>query len=118
MDALPGPVVAPGAKISPDGRPGREVMRQGAPLASGPIQIQDGVDYFAHIGGAGVSTGLGRRNQRFENSPLLVAHITGVARSSHAPPLLASVCSGSPFFLSVILPLSTQALIRICAPDG
>src|SRR6266852_2705768 len=58
-------------------------MRQGSPLASSPIQVQDAIDHFTHIGGSGVSSWLGGRDQRFEDPPLVVAHITGVASSHH-----------------------------------
>src|SRR6266700_3969844 len=58
-------------------------MWQSAPLAPRAVQVQNGIDHFAHIGGSGVSSWLGGRDQRFEDPPLVVGHITGVAASLH-----------------------------------
>src|SRR5260370_40783116 len=60
-------------------------MGQGSPLASSPVQVQNGIDYFAHIGGSGASTWFGGRDQWFEDPPLALAHITWVASSLHLP---------------------------------
>jgi len=50
-------------------------MRQGSPLAPRAIQVQNGSDHFARIGGSGVSSWLGGRDQRFEDPPLVVGYI-------------------------------------------
>ncbi len=61
-------------------------MRQGSPLASRAVQVQNGIDHFTHLGGSGVSPWLGRGDQRFQDPPLVVAHIdfdSFFAASSH-----------------------------------
>jgi len=45
-------------------------MRQGSPLAACAIQVQDGIDHFAHFSSTRMPTGLGRRNERLEDRPL------------------------------------------------
>src|SRR2546421_5780473 len=50
-------------------------MGQGSPLAPGAVQVQNGIDHFTHLGGSGVSSWLGGRDQRFKDPPLVVAHI-------------------------------------------
>jgi hypothetical protein len=75
-------------------------MWQGSPLTSSPIQVQNGIDHFAHLGGSGVSTWLGGRDQWFEDPPLVVCYITGVASSHHLS------TSSLPFFpFGALLPL-------------
>jgi len=58
-------------------------MGQGSPLAPGAVQVQNGIDHFTHLGGSGVSSWLGGRDQRFKDPPLVVGHITGIASSLH-----------------------------------
>src|SRR5258708_25910774 len=58
-------------------------MRQGTPLAACAIQVQNGIDYFSHVGCSWVSTWLGGRDERFEDGPFLLGQITGVAESIH-----------------------------------
>src|SRR5438128_6997427 len=58
-------------------------MRQGSPLAPCPIQVQNGIDHFADVGGSWVSTWLGGRDERFEDGPFLLGQITGVTASFH-----------------------------------
>src|SRR5207248_5915535 len=60
-------------------------MGQGSPLAPGAVQVQNGIDHFTHLGGSGVSSWLGGWDQRFEDPPLVVAHITGITSSHHLP---------------------------------
>ncbi len=86
VDALPGAIVAPRAKIAPDRRPRRKVMWQSPPLASRAVQIQDGIDHLAHVGRARMPAWLSRRDQGVQDGPLLVGQITQVALSSHAHP--------------------------------
>jgi hypothetical protein len=50
-------------------------MWQRSPLAACPIQVQNGIDHFSDIGGSGVSTRLGGRDERFEDGPFLLGQI-------------------------------------------
>ncbi len=50
-------------------------MGQGSPLASSSVQVQNGIDHFAHIGGSGAPSWLGGRNQWLEDPPLVLADI-------------------------------------------
>ena len=70
-------------------------MRQGTPLTACPIQVQKGIEHFAHVGGAWASAWLGGRDERREDGPLLLGQITGVAESLH--------CSTSSHFPLVLL---------------
>ncbi len=63
VHALPDPGVAPGAEVAPHRGPRRKLMRQGSPLASRAVQVQNGIDHFTHLGGSGVSPWLGRGDQ-------------------------------------------------------
>src|SRR6266568_8533857 len=86
VHALPDPGVAPGAEVAPHRGPRRKLMRQGSPLASRAVQVQNGIDHFTHLGGSGVFPWLGRGDQRFQDPPLVVAHIdfdSFFAASSH-----------------------------------
>src|SRR5258706_5717041 len=58
-------------------------MGQGAPLAARAIHIQDGVDHFAHVGGARMASWLSRRNERFQDRPFLLREIAWIASSLH-----------------------------------
>ncbi len=58
-------------------------MRQSTPLTTCPIQVQNGIDHFSDVGGSGVPTRLGGRDERFEDGPFLLGQITGVAESIH-----------------------------------
>ena len=105
MHAFPGAIVTPRAEVAPHRRPGRILMRQGTPLTAGAVYVQDGVEHFAHISGAGSPSWLGGRNERFEYGPFLLGQIAGVTESFHF-----STSSIFPFFFSYIIPLYTQPL--------
>jgi hypothetical protein len=92
MNALPGAIVAPLAEVAPDGRPRWELVWHGSPLSACTIQVQDGIDDFAYVGSAGMTSRLGGRDERFQNGPFLFGQITGIASSLHLPTSL-------PFFL-------------------
>src|SRR2546425_5252257 len=79
MDVLPGAIVAPSAKVGPDGGPGRKVTRQGTPLAPRAVQIQDRIDHFTNIDGSRTPAWLSGWDQWLQNGPFLILEITGVA---------------------------------------
>src|SRR6266581_6843020 len=105
MHTLPDPCVAPGAEVAPHCGPGWKLMRQGSPLASSSIQVQNGIDHFSDISCSWVSTWLGGWDERFEDGPFLLGQITGVAESFHC-----STSSIFPFFFCFSIPLYTQPL--------
>src|SRR6266702_1820864 len=58
-------------------------------MPTGTIQVQDGIDHFAHVSGARMPTGLGGWNERLEDGPFLLTEITWITSSLHLPPLLS-----------------------------
>ncbi len=80
------PVAQPAAEIAPHRRPGWKIVRQGAPVASCAIQVQNGVEHFAHVGRTWVSSWLGRWDQRFEDRPFPLAQIAWILSSLHRSP--------------------------------
>src|SRR5215470_20090532 len=112
MHPLPRAVVAPRAEVAPHCGPGRKLMWQGAPLAPCPIQVQNGIEHFAHVGGAWAPAWLGGRDERLEDGPFLLGQITGVAESFHC-----STSSIYPLFFSSIISLSTQPLSHSWSRD-
>ncbi len=50
-------------------------MWQSSPLAPRAVQVQNGIEHFAHIGGSGVSSWLGGRDERFEDGPFFLGQI-------------------------------------------
>src|SRR6266699_2815602 len=94
MHTLPGAIVAPATKVTPHRRPGRKLMGQGAPLAAGAIQVQDGVQYFTHIGGAWMSSWLGGWDQWFKDRPFPLTQIAWIVSSLHHSPLLPLALRG------------------------
>ena len=112
MHALPDPRIAPGAEVTPHRGPRWKLMGQGPPLASSAVQIQNGIDHFAHIGGSGTSSCFGRRDQQFEDPPLVLGHITGIASSHHLP------TSSLPFFsFEVLFPVFLLLYYTIPPPS-
>src|SRR6516165_1125777 len=87
QDLSPDGVTDPGAEIVVDGFPGRKLMRQHAPLTTRAIQIEQRVENLTQIGFARSPTRLGRRQQGFDELPLLVRKIGGVWLPFHAPDL-------------------------------
>ena len=79
-DPLPGTVVAPAIEIPLHGRARRKVSRQGAPLATGPQQIENGIDNRAQITFARPTQSTRRRQQRRDLSPLFGSRIACVAQ--------------------------------------
>ena len=76
------------------------------------VQVQNGIDHCAHIGGSGTSSWFGRRDQRFEDPPLVLAHITGIASSHHLP------TSSLPFFsFEVLFPVLLLLYYTISPPS-
>ena len=69
--------------FAPHCRPRWELMRQGTPLASRAVQVQNGVDDFSHVGGTGVSSRLGGWDQRRKDGPFSLTEIAWIVFSLH-----------------------------------
>src|SRR5216117_914190 len=65
VNALPGAVQAPVAKVGVDSLPGRKIMRQHAPLATSAQDIEDGIDNISPQVISGTPSAFDRRNQWF-----------------------------------------------------
>lgn len=72
MDALPGAISTPLAKISVDALPFGILLGQHAPLDAAHRNVQDGIDDLPHIQAAGSSTRFRRWNHFLDNVPLAV----------------------------------------------
>jgi len=79
MDPVPGAVPAPGSKIEIDQQPGRQVMRQLSPRAAGPQQVNNGINNLPPRILDGPPNALRLRNHRFNQAPLSLVEVTGVA---------------------------------------
>src|SRR5207244_13055001 len=79
MHALPGAIVAPGTEITRDRSPRGKIVRQGPPLASGAIHVEERVENLTHLRRARMPAYFGRRDQRFQDRPFLLGEIAGVA---------------------------------------
>src|SRR5262245_36452789 len=84
VEALPGAVGAPAAVPGVDGAPGREIVRQQAPLAAGADQVEDAVEDFTKV--CGRSPGpLGFGQERLNQGVLIVGEVGVIASGSHNP---------------------------------
>src|SRR5215217_5358624 len=84
MDALPGAVIAPAAKVAVDALPLGILFGQEPPLDAADGQIQDGIDDLPHRQVARSSTWFGEWDQRLDNTPLAVGEIGGVQLCVHS----------------------------------
>ena len=75
MNLLPRPVEAKAAVIEMHRAPGREVVRQLPPRAARAIEVEDCINHLTQIDGARAAALFGRRNQRFDQSPLTVRYV-------------------------------------------
>src|SRR5450432_3729303 len=85
-------VKGPSDEILADRAPGRQVLRDGAPLTTGAEDVHHPVRHLADIDRALVAAPLGRRNQRPDLAPLRLAQIALVAQMPAI--IAASVLSG------------------------
>jgi hypothetical protein len=60
---------------------GRQVFRQGPPLAAGRQHIEDPVQHLADLDGALTATALGRRDEGLDQRPLLIGEIARVPQA-------------------------------------
>src|SRR5712691_7473394 len=80
IHAPPGPVILPLLEVVVDGRPFREIVRQEAPGAAGPVQIEERVRHFADIHPRRRARTAGFPLQvRLHDFPLLVRQVARIA---------------------------------------
>ncbi len=72
VDALPGPVIPPSAKIAIHALPFGIFLGQHPPLDATHSDVQDPIDDLTHIQATRSSARFGRWDQRFDNIPLAV----------------------------------------------
>ena len=84
-------------------------MRQGTPLASRAVQVQNGVDDFSHVGGTGVSSRLAGWDQRRKDGPFSLTEIAWIVFSLHRSTSSLLLFAGFLFLLnsSFIVPFGT-----------
>jgi hypothetical protein len=80
MDAIERPVIIPAAEVIVHRAAWRQVLGQRSPLTTRAQDIHQPVDYLSLIDGPLVTTSLGGRDQRPDQSPLLISHITRVTQ--------------------------------------
>ena len=81
VDPFERAIVEPFVKVVGHMLPGRQIMRQHAPLAAAAIQIQDGVHDLAQIDGSFAAWSGWLTQRRLEVIPFVVAQIACVGRS-------------------------------------
>ena len=75
-------VVSPLVEVTPDGAFGWEILREIAPPASSPQDVEDGIEHVAKVGLARPTAGVDRQ-VRLDQRPLGIAYIAGVDMGSH-----------------------------------
>jgi hypothetical protein len=80
MQPLQRTVAGPSDEVLVDRAPGRQVLRDGAPLTPGAENLHHPVRHLTNIDRALVAAALGRRNQRPNLAPLRLAQFALVAR--------------------------------------
>ena len=75
MDTGPYAFVTEKFEVSVDAGPGSELLGQQAPGATGAIDVEDGIEHIAHIGGSRSSAEFGGREQRPDEIPLSIGKI-------------------------------------------
>src|SRR5215210_2048074 len=79
IDTAPGAITRPFAEVVVDVAPAGEVMRQEAPLDASPVEIEDSVDDCAQIDGSFAARTGWLGQQRGDDLPFTIGHITGIA---------------------------------------
>jgi len=78
MDPLPQAIVPPAVELRRDGAPGGEVVGQLSPLASGPQDVEDGVEEVPPVHGGRAADSLGLGQQGPQEVPLTVGQVAQV----------------------------------------
>jgi hypothetical protein len=83
---LPRAIVSPLRKVFIDGALGKPIMWQHVPLAPRAVEVQAGVDDFAHVYGSRAPAGLRRWNKRLQELLLIICQVSQIgfaSRGSH-----------------------------------
>jgi hypothetical protein len=83
IDPLPSALAAPFGVVVEHRRPGREVVRQGAPLASGAQQVEHRVHDAAQLKDLRASSLRSGCNERPEDGPFFTGQLRWVSESLH-----------------------------------
>ena len=82
IDALIDAILLPRPKIIIDGLPVRKISRQHPPRTAAALDVEDGIHNVAAAVSRWTTTWLGCRDERFNDRPLFVAHVTGITRGT------------------------------------
>src|SRR5271157_5244164 len=102
VDVLQCPIIVPAIQIFVQGAFRWQILGHIAPLTARAENVHDAVDEVAFISRAVASAALGRRDQRFDERPLIVGQITRVSQ-------FVAVVSGSGRSLPHVAPHETMA---------
>ena len=71
-------------EVFPDGALGKEIRGEVTPLASGPKDVEDGIDDIAQVGRARPPARIDGQVW-FDQAPLGVGEVAGIGLGSHTP---------------------------------
>jgi hypothetical protein len=91
VDAVERAIIPPADKIPVDRAALRQFLRDRQPLTTGAQNLENAVDDFPDIHLTLVSATLGRRDQRFDQTPFVIWQVTGI-------PQLAAVVAATVVF--------------------
>jgi len=80
MDAIERSIVGPQIEIAIDRALGRQILRDGAPLATGRENIHQAVHDIANVDPALPAAPSSGWNQRFDVRPFVIRHVTRIAQ--------------------------------------
>jgi hypothetical protein len=80
MDFLQRSVVVPALEVVMHGATRGQVLRNIAPTAAGAQDIHNAVEHFSDIDFPASASSFGRRDQRFDLSPLGIGQVAGVTQ--------------------------------------
>src|SRR6516164_8291936 len=115
VDVLQRAVPVPQCEIQMRRALGRQVLRQGLPLAAGREHVEDRIDDLAHIHLATPSATLGRRDQRLNQRPFSVAQI---ARITQPAPVSGTAMLGFPHLAPLTSDSGATQGITTDSPDS
>jgi hypothetical protein len=81
VNAFPGPIPSPMAKVGVDSLPGRKIVRKKAPLAPRAQDIEDGIDNLSPPVVSGTPSAFDWRNQWFDDLPFSLSQVRWVVAS-------------------------------------
>ncbi len=85
MNFLPSTIQPEAAVVKMNRSPGRKVMRQVTPRATGAIHIENRVEHVAQVDGTRPSAPFRGRYERRDQSPLRIRQVRGIRSPFHRP---------------------------------